>query len=120
MMKSKGFNVLCLFLITNLYSQTTVKGKISIDKNFGSKNEVSIYEKSKGLIFNVLPNTTFEFTTNLNKLELIFIAEGYPTVRKNIDFSRDGNFFLNIQMKTEELSEVVVSAKRKEVFLCKK
>ena len=97
MMKSKGFNILCLFLITNLYSQTTVKGKISIDKNFGSKNEVSIYEKSKGLIFNVLPNTTFEFTTNLNKLELIFIAEGYPTVRKNIDFSRDGNFFLNIQ-----------------------
>ena len=120
MMKSKGFNILCLFLITNLYSQTTVKGKISIDKNFGSKNEVSIYEKSKGLIFNVLPNTTFEFTTNLNKLELIFIAEGYPTVRKNIDFSRDGNFFLNIQMKIEELSEVVVSAKRKEVFLLKK
>ena len=37
-----------------------------------------------------------------------------------MDFSRDGNFFLNIQMKTEELSEVVVSAKRKEVFLLKK
>ena len=85
MMKSKGFNFLCLFYHKSLQSNNC-KGKISINENFGSKNEVSIYEKSKGLIFNVLPNTTFEFKTNLNKLELIFIAEGYPTVRKNIDF----------------------------------
>ena len=81
MMRSRGFNILCFFLITNLYSQTTVKGKISINENFGSKNEVSIYEKNQGLIFKVLPNTPFEFTTNLNKLELIFIADGYPTLR---------------------------------------
>ena len=45
MMRSKGFNILCLFLITNLYSQTTVKGKISINKNFGSKNEVTVFMK---------------------------------------------------------------------------
>ena len=72
MMKSKGFNILCLFLITNLYSQTTVKGKISINENFDSKNEISVYEKNKGFILKVLPNTQFEFITDLNKLELIF------------------------------------------------
>ena len=120
MMRLRGFNILFFFLITSLYSQRTVKGKISINENFDSKNEISVYEKNKGFILKVLPNTQFEFITNLNKIELIFIFEGYPTIRKNIDFSRDGNFFLNIEMKTEELSEVVVSAKRKEVFLLKK
>ena len=49
MMKSKGFNFMSFSDHKSLQSNN-VKGKISINENFGSKNEVSIYEKSKGLI----------------------------------------------------------------------
>ena len=54
-------------------------------------------------------------STNLNKLELIFIAEGYPTVRK-ISIFLEMVIFLNIQMKIEELSEVVVMQNEKKFF----
>ena len=40
-------------------------------------------------------------------------------MRKNIDFSRDGNFFKH-RNENRRASEVVISAKRKEVFLLKK
>ena len=39
---------------------------------------------------------------------------------KKIDFLKDGNFYIKVQLKAEELSEVVISSRKKEIFLLKK
>ena len=120
MMLSKGYNFLFFFLLSNLYCQTIIEGVVIIDNLYDENTEINIYEKSRGIISTAEPNIPFEIEVFKDKIELIFIAEGYPIVRKKIDFLRDGNFYITVQLKAEELSEVVISSRKKEIFLLKK
>ena len=120
MMLSKGYNFLFFFLISNLYCQTIIEGVVIIDNLYDENTEINIYEKSRGIISTAEPNIPFEIEVFKDKIELIFIAEGYPIVRKKIDFLRDGNLYITVQLKAEELSEVVISSRKKEIFLLKK
>ena len=120
MMLSKGYNFLFFFLISNLYCQTIIEGVVIIDNLYDENTEINIYEKSRGIISTAEPNIPFEIEVFKDKIELIFIAEGYPIVRKKIDFLRDGNPYITVQLKAEELSEVVISSRKKEIFLLKK
>ena len=120
MMSSKGYNFLFFFLLSNLYCQTIIEGVVIIDNLYDENTEINIYEKSRGIISTSEPNIPFEIEVFKDKIELIFIAEGYPIVRKKIDFLRDGNLYITVQLKAEELSEVVISSRKKEIFLLKK
>ena len=120
MMLSKGYNFLFFFLISNLYCQTIIEGVVIIDNLYDENTKINIYEKSRGIISTAEPNIPFEIEVFKDKIELIFIAEGYPIVRKKIDFLRDGNPYITVQLKAEELSEVVISSRKKEIFLLKK
>ena len=120
MMLSKGYNFLFFFLISNLYCQTIIEGVVIIDNLYDENTKINIYEKSRGIISTAEPNIPFEIEVFKDKIELIFIAEGYPIVRKKIDFLRDGNLYITVQLKAEELSEVVISSRKKEIFLLKK
>ena len=120
MMLSKGYNFLFFLFLSNLYCQTIIKGVVIIDDVYNENTEINIYEKSRGIISTAVPNIPFEIEVFKDKIELIFIAEGYPIIRKTIDFLRDGNFYITVQLKAEELSEVVISSRKKEIFLLKK
>ena len=120
MMLSKGYNFLFFLFLSNLYCQTIIKGVVIIDDVYNENTEINIYEKSRGIISTAVPNIPFEIEVFKDKIELIFIAEGYPIVRKTIDFFRDGKFYITVQLKAEELSEVVISSRKKEIFLLKK
>ena len=120
MMLSKGYNFLFFFLISNLYCQTIIEGVVIIDNLYDENTKINIYEKSRGIISTAEPNIPFEIEVFKDKIELIFVAEGYPIVRKKIDFLREGNLYITVQLKAEELSEVVISSRKKEIFLLKK
>ena len=120
MMILRGFNIFLFLFLSNIYCQTIVKGEVSINNIVDEDIEISIYEKNQGFITKISPNNSFEIEIYKDKIELIFIAEGYPIIRKKIDFSRDGNFYIKIELKAEELSEVVINSRKREIFLLKK
>ena len=96
MMILRGFNIFLFLFLSNIYCQTIVKGEVSINNIVDKDIEISIYEKNQGFITKISPNNSFEIEIYKDKIELIFIAEGYPISRKKIDFSRDGNFYIKI------------------------
>ena len=93
---------------------------VTLDEKFESDIEVKVYEKTSGFITRVKVNEPFELIFKASSVELIFVTEGYPSINRVIDFSKKEQSVIKIELKVEELSEVVISAKRREVFLLKR
>ena len=120
MMKSKVFRIIFIFFSASLFSQNLVKGIVSINNESESDFVIKVYEKTIGYITQINTNEPFEIEFNSSSIELIFVTDGFPSINRLIDFNENKNSFINIELKVEELSEVVLSAKRKEVFLLKR
>ena len=120
MMKSKVFRIIFIFFSASLFSQNLVKGIVSIDNETESDFVIRVYEKTIGYITQININELFELEFNSSSVELIFVSDGFPSINRLIEFNENKNSFINVELKVEELSEVVLSAKRKEVFLLKR
>ena len=119
-MKLKVFKLTFLFISATLFSQNSVNVVVTLDEKFESDIEVKIYEKTSGFITRVKVNEPFELIFEATSVELIFVAEGYPSINRVIDLSKKEQSVIKIKLRAEELSEVVLSAKRREVFLLKR
>ncbi|MDA8948616.1 TonB-dependent receptor [Flavobacteriaceae bacterium] len=120
MMKLKVFSLLFALFTTTLFSQKLVKGMVVYTDDSESQLKIKIYEKKIGFITETKVNEIFEFELYQSNAELIFVSDGFPSVNKLIDLKAQDNPFIRIELKAEELSEVILSAKRKEVFLLKR
>ena len=120
MIKLKAFSLFFILFSTTLFSQKILKGIVVLNDNIESSLEVNIYEKTNGFLSKVRTNEQFELELFSSSPELIFVSDGFPSIKKLIDFNKNENPFLRVELKVEELSEVILSAKRREVFLLKR
>lgn len=120
MTKLKACNLFFIFFSAALFSQNLVEGIVVLEDKTLSSQKVKVYEKTKGYIAQITTNESFKFEFYSSNIELIFVAEGFPSVKQSIDFNERVESFVRIELKVQELSEIVLSAKRKEVFLLKR
>jgi Fe(3+) dicitrate transport protein len=84
------------------------------------KSSIKIYDKTIGFVNEVYEGEIFILENRVQKNTYIFIAEGYSVVEKEIDLSEVNKFNLVLPRQVEELNEVILSAKKKEVFALKR
>tara|TARA_Y100000389_G_C17469656_1_gene529156 strand:+ start:4296 stop:6719 length:2424 start_codon:yes stop_codon:yes gene_type:complete len=119
-MKLKAFNLFFLVFTTSIFSQNSVKCLVTLEDENQSDIEVKVYEKNIGFITQAKINVPFVLDFDSSNIELIFVSDGFPSINKSVDFDNNKKTLITVEFIAEQLSEVILSAKRKEVFLLKR
>lgn len=119
-MKYTVYSLMFFLLSTIGYSQYRLEGSIQLEDQDDRKTLIKIYSKTEGFIDEVSAGKVFSLESNTQKANFIFIANDYALVEKEIDFNQKNNFDILIPKRLEQLNEVVLSAKKREVFALKR
>ncbi len=108
--------ILFLFSIGISFSQNKVKGTIISSENLKTIPFVEIINNNGEALAKSNDNGYFEFLTEEDYLDLIFITDGFDILEKHIELnSNDTLLNITLQSHVEELSEVeIIGAKRKD------
>ena len=120
MMKLKVFSLFILIFTTSIFSQNSVKCIVILEDENQSDIEVKVYEKNIGYVTQAKINVPFVLDFDSSRIELIFVSDGFPSINKPVDFENNKQALITVKFIAEQLSEVILSAKRKEVFLLKR
>ena len=120
MMKLKAFNLFFLILTSSIFSQNSVKCLVTLGDANQSDIQVKVYEKNIGYVTQAKINIPFVLDFDSSRIELIFVLDGFPSINKPVDFENNKQALITVEFIAEQLSEVILSAKRKEVFLLKR
>jgi len=119
MMKSKAFKIIVLITLFNFYfgySQNIIKIKVlTIDNEF-IDDPVEVYSKETGYITTINIGEFSEINVDDNPLSLIFISINHPVIEKAINPISTDEIIVELPSRTQNLSEVVVNARKKRVF----
>ncbi len=121
-MTLKDFKLLvciCLFSICS-YGQFKVSGYITSSSTNDVLGEIEVFDKSSGLLTKSNSNGFYEFTTDKSKLTLIFYNSQFELLEYDIELSSDRTFNVILSPLEEQLSEVVINARRAKVFELKR
>ena len=102
------------------FAQYRLECSINLEGENNLKSSIKIYDKAIGFVNEVYEGEIFILENRVQKNTYIFIAEGYSVVEKEIDLSKVNKFNLVLPRQVEELNEVILSAKKKEVFALKR
>ncbi|MBL29905.1 MAG: TonB-dependent receptor [Flavobacteriaceae bacterium] len=118
-MKSKAFKIIVLITLFNFYfgySQNIIKIKVlTIDNEF-IDDPVEVYSKETGYITTINIGEFSEINVDDNPLSLIFISINHPVIEKAINPISTDEIIVELPSRTQNLSEVVVNARKKRVF----
>ena len=116
-MKSKVFNVIVFMFWLNGYGQLQVncivktKGDNVLETKF-----VDVFDRDRGFIKKVPFGEEFLLVIDKESISLVFLAEGFEIFEKQIDDTNNKDVMIILKPLVEDLSEVVISAKKREVF----
>lgn len=119
-MKSKVFSSIFCLLSALVFGQSTLRGKVVIAEEPEKRIPVQIYDRSSGFLKQIFSNEAFSLSRDADPLTLFFIADGYPAVETTVNSSTSLPLLITIGEEIETLSEVVLSARKKEVFALKR
>ena len=119
-MKYTVYSFLFFTISTISFAQYRLECIINLEGENNLKPSIKIYDKATGFVNEVYEGEIFILENRVQKNTYIFIAEGYSVVEKEIDLSEVNKFNLVLPMQVEELNEVILSAKKKEVFALKR
>ena len=102
------------------FAQYRLECSINLEGENNLKSSIKIYDKAIGFVNEVYEGEIFILENRVQKNTYIFIAEGYSVVEKEIDLSKVNKFNLILPRQVEELNEVILSARKKEVFALKR
>ena len=102
------------------FAQYRLECSINLEGENNLKSSIKIYDKAIGFVNEVYEGEIFILENRVQKNTYIFIAEGYSVVEKEIDLSKVNKFNLVLPRQVEELNEVILSARKKEVFALKR
>ena len=119
-MKYTVYSLLFFTISTIGFAQYRLECSINLEGENNLKSSIKIYDKATGFVNEVYEGEIFILENRVQKNTYIFIAEGYSVVEKEIDLSEVNKFNLVLPMQVEELNEVILSAKKKEVFALKR
>ena len=75
-----------------------------------------VFDRDQGFIKKVPVGEEFLLEVEKETTSLVFLAEGFEIFEKQLDISRDKEVSIMLKPLVEDLSEVVISAKKREVF----
>ena len=119
-MKYTVYSLLFFTISTIGFAQYRLECSINLEGENNLKSSIKIYDKTIGFVNEVYEGEIFILENRVQKNTYIFIAEGYSVVEKEIDLSEVNKFNLVLPRQVEELNEVILSAKKKEVFALKR
>ncbi|MCQ0110138.1 Fe(3+) dicitrate transport protein [Zhouia amylolytica] len=106
-----------------MYSQSTIKGVVTDAEKGTVIPFVEVYNKTIEKLVSTNENGVYEFTgLGAGSYELIFFSYEYNTVQRRVSVSSDEVLTLDLALSplSVELTEVVLSQKRKELFALKR
>ncbi|WP_074979526.1 TonB-dependent receptor [Zhouia amylolytica] len=115
--------LLCAFVSGFMYSQSTIKGVVTDAEKGTVIPFVEVYNKTIEKLVSTNENGVYEFTgLGAGSYELIFFSYEYNTVQRRVSVSSDEVLTLDLALSplSVELTEVVLSQKRKELFALKR
>ena len=119
-MKYTVYSFLFFTISTIGFAQYRLECSINLEGENNLKSSIKIYDKAIGFVNEVYEGEIFILENRVQKNTYIFIAEGYSVVEKEIDLSKVNKFNLVLPRQVEELNEVILSARKKEVFALKR
>ena len=119
-MKYTVYSLLFFTISTIGFAQYRLECSINLEGENNLKPSIKIYDKATGFVNEVYEGEIFILENRVQKNTYIFIAEGYSVVEKEIDLSEVNKFNLVLPRQVEELNEVILSARKKEVFALKR
>ena len=116
-MKSKVFNIIIFMFWINGYTQFQVNCVVKTEEDNPLETKfVDIFDRDQGFIKKAPIGEEFSFEIDKESISLVFLAEGFEIFEKKLDVSRDKEVLIILKPLVEDLSEVVISAKKREVF----
>ena len=122
-MKSKAFSfiVILVMLITNISTaQNRVFGVINIEEEGFSKDDVFIYDDNNKFLTTSNKDGFYEFITEKNRMNIIFLLVGSQYIQKEIEISGDTELNISFPKQTQILSEVIVKGQKIKEFQLKR
>ena len=77
---------------------------------------VDVFDRDRGFIKKVPFGEEFLLVIDKESISLVFLAEGFEIFEKQIDDTNNKDVMIILKPLVEDLSEVVISAKKREVF----
>ncbi|MDG1264489.1 MAG: TonB-dependent receptor [Flavobacteriaceae bacterium] len=119
-MKYTACSYLLFLFWTSSFSQYQIKSNIKFEGDNEFNSSVKIYNKARGFVNEVNQGETFFLQSNIPIETYIFIAQGYDILEKKVDFTQENTLNLVLSRQLEKLNEVVLSAKKKQIFALKR
>ena len=116
-MKSKVFSIIIFIFWINAYAQSQVTFIVKTEGNNVLETKfVDVFDRDQGFIKKVPVGQEFTLEIEKETISLVFLAEGFEIFEKQLDISRDKEVLIMLKPMVEDLSEVVISAKKRKVF----
>ena len=119
-MKYRVYSCLLFFCLTQTWAQNRLVVEVRMEDPSVKEVAIKIYDKANGFVKQVPQGEEFVLESGKTLANYVFLAEGYAYLEQEIDFSRKDKLNIVIPTTVETLNEVVLDAKRKEVFTLKR
>ncbi|WP_203257290.1 TonB-dependent receptor domain-containing protein [Hyunsoonleella ulvae] len=120
-MTLKAYKLLtALILSVSLYAQHTVTGIVTFSKTGTPIADVSVYDKTSGLLTTTNSSGEFAFETSKETLILVFFSSEYEIKEVEVVTKDAQTLKVVLEDLTTELSEVIINARNKRVFELKR
>ncbi|NRA94123.1 MAG: carboxypeptidase-like regulatory domain-containing protein [Psychroserpens sp.] len=117
-MKLRDYSVILIVCFIGLI--TSAQGKVSGYVTNSDTNDViqnvEVFDKSTGLLTTSDAKGYFEFTTTKTELTLVFFATEFQILEQIIEVTETTTLNIVLTPLKEELSEVVINARKAKVF----
>ena len=114
MMKSKVFKILLLLYLSIQYSygQNRVFGTVKIEDSENKNPIVFVYDSNSKLLTETDENGFYEFYTEKNEMDIIFLLVGSQYIEEKIIIKNELELNIFFEKQTKVLSEVVIKGQK--------
>lgn len=119
-MKYTVYSCFLFFCLTQSWAQNRIEGQVRLDDSRLEQVPIKIYDKANGFVKEVLQGERFFLESDQALVDYIFLVEGFAYLEQQVDFSSERKLNVVISSTIETLNEVVLDAKKKEVFALKR
>ena len=120
-LKAYSFTIISVILISNIsIAQNRVFGVINIEEEGFSKDDVFIYDDNNKFLTTTNKEGFYEFITEKNKMNIIFLLVGSQYIEREIEISAETELNINFQKQSKILSEVIIKGQKIKEFQLKR
>ena len=120
-LKAYSFTIISVILISNIsIAQNRVFGVINIEEEGFSKDDVFIYDDNNKFLTTTNKEGFYEFITEKNKMNIIFLLVGSQYIEREIEISAETELNINFQKQSKILSEIIIKGQKIKEFQLKR